>query len=143
MPNHFGRSFNNIESDQLLLDLKTLENQGCIYHRLYDDEIDGFNLYRLEFTPAEIFRFVEAMYAFEEFSGFTRQGYAPEKALTEISSEKIQDRVREYNQWAENEDVSDQKYCPAAFYGKELGSLMTTHDPDRHELIPRSKLEVE
>jgi hypothetical protein len=141
MPNHFGRSFNNIESEQLLTDLETLENQGCIYNPLYDDDIDDFSLYRIELTPAEIFRFVEAMYAYEEFSGFTRQGYSPAEALDSISSEKIRSRVEEYNKWAEGVEERPEQYCPAAFYGRELESLMTGNSPDRYEKIPRSKLQ--
>jgi hypothetical protein len=137
MPNHFGRSFNNIENEHLLTTLDTLESQGCVYCKLYNAQEDVAHLYRLSFKPDEIFRFVEAMYAYEEFRGFRRQDYSPEDALEEISSAKIQTRVEEYNNWAEEEGHEDLLYCPAAFYGRDLEALLTTHHPDRQEKIPR------
>jgi hypothetical protein len=138
MPNHFGRSFNNID-EPFIEDLKTLEEQGCIYDPFYDEDVDGFSLYRIELTPAEIFQFVEAMYAYEEFRGFTRQGYSPAEALEEISSGKIKERVRKYNEWADEEDP-DLQYSPAAFYGRDLELIMTGNEPERYEKVPRSKL---
>lgn len=50
--------------------------------------------------------------------------------------------VDEDRELYENEDVPDQKYALAAFYGKDLEAVFTGNSPERYELVPRSRLGV-
>lgn len=62
----FGYKFKDY--DALINDLVTLAKEGCIYAHFYDEISKGFKYYKIKFTPVEIFKYVEAHIARNEFN---------------------------------------------------------------------------
>lgn len=135
--NRFGRSFPNLDSFYRE-HLSTLENEGCVYEQQRRDETNEFEFCRIRFQPHEIVEFVDAMTALDEFREYEAQGLSPERALNAISDTRIKQRVEEYNEWALSSDSADLAYCPAAFLGEDLESLLTGGETDRYEFFQES-----
>lgn len=133
MAEFFGREFS--ELDWFFLEkLHTLEDEGCVYDRFWREDLEKFDYCRIQFNPDEIVEFVDALHAYDEFLEYVSEGYSRETALEKISNSKIRERVKEYNEWAEE----DQEYCPAAFYGGELEALLTGSEMERYEFFEDS-----
>ncbi len=137
MPEFFGRQFSNIDTD-FLQELRNLSAEGCIYTRLWRDEIDEFGFCRIQFRPEEIVKYVDSLDAYDEFQGYVDQGNSADKALDNISNNKIKRRVRDYNEWTEDIGQPETKFSPAAFLTDELESLVCGGKPDRYEFLQES-----
>lgn len=137
MPRLFNREFNHI-SEHHLEDLRNLQEQGCVYTQLWNDELDKFAFCRIQFEPHEIVSYVDALTAYDEFLSYREDGISQEEALEEISSPSVKARVREYNDWIEEVDSGAAPYCLAAFLGEELESLLCGGEEHRYEFMQES-----
>ena len=61
----FGHRFKELRGN--VEDLVILEREGAIYSHFWDEESQAFRYYRIKFLPKEIFEYVEAHIARQEF----------------------------------------------------------------------------
>jgi hypothetical protein len=126
------------QAHHFLQDLDTLEREGATYAQFWKDDVQDFRFCRIRFKPAEIVAYVDASVAYDEFLGYVEQSGDPALALDRISNAEIQNRVLEYNRWAESIEQYDTHYCFAAFMGNHLESLTCGHLPERYEFLSQS-----
>lgn len=136
MVKYFDREFPHLDSSYKQ-ELYTLESNGCIHTEFVPEGGDGFEPCRIQFKPDEIVGYVDALKAYDEYSGFVDQGLTRSEALNSISDDMIIQRVKEYNAWAE-QDAPELIYCPAAFLGGHLESLVCGGEPERYEFLQQS-----
>jgi len=70
-------------------DLITLEKEGAIYSHFWDEGSKTFRYYRIPFLPGEIYQYVKAHVARQEFADALEQGAEFEEALASISNPEI------------------------------------------------------
>lgn len=130
---YFNRGFENIQRS-LLEELRTLEEEGNLYAQFWYEEFDEFRYCRISLKPQEIVEYVDAITAYDEFLGYRSEGYDDRDALDQISNETVRRRVKEYNDWA-GEQENDLTFVPAAFYSDELESLISGNRKERYEFV--------
>lgn len=136
--NVFGHRFSVMSG--LAKDLVTLEREGAIYSHFWDEEAQTFKYNRIKFLPAEIFQYVEAHVAKQEFEDALESGADFEEALNAITNTEIADRVRSYGDYGNTKlkdgTTIDNRGCAASFYGEEIERLVCGGRPDRYEVLP-------
>ncbi len=144
----FGRDFRGLfpENTESII---TLEKEGALYERLFDEKHERVNYYRLRLLPHEIVRYVDGITAQQEyFEAYEKYQGDKDKALASVKNRKIAEEVELWRRAPlRNGQVEDMRGCEASFLGKELEGLicMRSH-PERLELLPevnsRDKLAV-
>ncbi len=137
----FGHEFRLLPS--LAEDLITLEREGCIFSHFWDENTQVFRYNKIQFLPSEIFQYVEAHIAKQEFNDAIDEGATFQEALNAIANAEIAERVRSYGNYGKsklkNASTVDLRGCAASFYGPELESLVCGGRPDRYEVLPNFK----
>jgi REase_DpnII-MboI len=138
--------------------LITLEREGAIYSHFADpatiqpDGTADFRYYRVPLLPAEVFQYVEASIAYQEFhqavesaeadAGDVGDGYPDwlEIGLAGVSNPEIADRVRRYGNYGRskmrNGDEVDIRGCHASFYPDGLEAVVCGARRERYEELP-------
>jgi hypothetical protein len=126
-------------------DLRTLEKEGAIYANFTDrgsehESLETFARYRIQLAPAEIFEYVEAHLAQQEFYEALNRTNDFTAAVVAISNEKYRKRVVEYGDYGTRETASggssDNRGCIASFLGPELEELTCGYKRNRYEAMP-------
>lgn len=120
--------------------LITLEKEGAIYVKHFDEKNKKFNLYKIKFLPDEIFEYVEAQIAQQEFFENRKKYGDFNKALEKISNKKIIERVKSYKAISKDGKDFTEEFRGnfASFMGPELEELLCFHTNSvRYELLPR------
>lgn len=115
-------------------DLITLEREGAIYSHLWDEASQTFRYYRIPFLPSEIFQYVEAHVAQQQFYKAQADGASFSEAVQAIQNPKIRQRVVSYGNYGR--DVEYIRGCVASFCPPEIEELACGGRPDRYELLP-------
>ena len=120
--------------------LITLEREGAIYSHFWDDEAQTFRFYRIRFLPNEIFQYVEAHIAQQQFNEALAAGATFDEALDSINDSEIAERVRSYGNYGHSKlkdgSEMDIRGCAASFYPPGMEALVCGNRPDRYELLP-------
>lgn len=120
--------------------LITLEKEGAVYSHFWDEASQTFKYYRIRFLPREIFEYVEAHIAQQEFDDAIADGADFEAALRAIRDPLIRERVYSYGNFGKlrmrDGVVEDIRGCAASFYPPEIEALVCGQRPDRYELLP-------
>jgi len=128
----FGKTFKNMMPGNAE-DLRTLEKDGVIYSEFADHDEDGefldtFTRYRIRLTPKEIFEYVEASIAEQQFIKTMRETNDFTAAVLAIEGEKYRRRVTEYGGYGNGRlkdgSIYDNRGCSASFLGEHLESLV-------------------
>lgn len=130
----FGHKFRVIS--EIAKDLITLEKEGAIYSHFWDENTHTFKYNKIKFLPSEIFQFVEAHVAKQEFDDAIDSGLSFEESLETVSNPKIAERVRSYELFDSDGKAIDSRGCPASFYPDEIEDLLCGWKPDRYEQLP-------
>lgn len=134
----FGHRFALLPS--LIEDLITLEKEGAIYAHFWDEAAKTFRYYRIPFLPAEIYQYVEAHVAKQEFDDALQLGASFRKALGAISNQDLAERVRSYGRHGRtklpNGREIDNRGCAASFLPPEIEDLVCGGRRDRYQLLP-------
>jgi REase_DpnII-MboI len=134
----FGRHF--VDLPGLVADLITLEKEGAIYSHFWDDEAEVFRYYQVAFLPREIYQYVDAHVAKQQFDTALSGGATFDEALLAIDNRDIAERVRAYgdNGHSKLRDGTfvDIRGCAATFYPPEIEALVCGLRPDRYQLLP-------
>lgn len=121
-------------------DLITLEKEGAIYSHFWDEASQTFRYYRIRFLPIEIFQYVEAHIAQQQFYDAKADGASFSEALEAIQNSAIRQRVVSYGNYGQtvlkNGDIVDIRGCAASFYPPEMEAIVCGQRPDRYELLP-------
>ena len=126
-------------------DLKTLEEEGAIYSEFADKDLDGsytgtFTRYRVTLTPGEIFEYVQASRAEQEFLKAYKLTGDFTAAVLGIREERLRDRVASSGNYGRlrnaNGEVEDIRGCAASFLSKDLEDLVCGRRPDRYVESP-------
>jgi hypothetical protein len=137
--------FNTVFRDLLAghaQDLKTLEDEGTVYHEFADSDDNGqftgsFTRYRIKFTPAEIVEYVQAMIAMQQFDEALGRTGDLTAAVLAINDERFRERVASYHNYGKGLNINgktvDIRGCLASFVGSEMEDLVCGHKPDRYE----------
>lgn len=134
----FGHRFSELRGN--IEDLVTLEKEGAIYSHFWDDEVGSFRYFRVRLLPREIFEYVEAALARQEFMAAYPAGASFDDALAAITRPEIRERVRSYGNFGKmplkDGTVVDIRGCAASFYTPELEQLVCGQRRDRYEVLP-------
>jgi hypothetical protein len=134
----FGHKFRVFSG--LAEDLITLEREGAIYSHFWDEKSKVFKYNRIKFLPSEIYQYVEAHMAKQEFDDAIEAGATFKEALNKITNREIEKRVRSYGNYGKSKlkdgSTVDIRGCAASFYGTEIESLVCGGRPDRYEVLP-------
>ena len=134
----FGHRF--VALPGLIEDLITLEKEGAVYSHFWDETARTFRYYRIPFLPREIYQYVEAHIAKQQFDDALVSGANFEEALATLSNVEIAQRVRSYSDYGRGKlkdgTTVDIRGCAASFYPSEIEALVCGHRPDRYELLP-------
>lgn len=133
----FNREFRNLDAP-FLQELQTLESEGAIYEQFWREDSAGFRFCRIQFFPAEIVTYVDALTAYDEFERLYQEYGDPDLALSEISDSQTKHRVEDYNNWVFRTGSDDQAFCPAAFLGEHLEALRCGQLSDRYEFLSQT-----
>jgi hypothetical protein len=139
----FGHTWVNYPAG-LAEDLVTLEREGAVYSHFADrgsEQPDGtatFSYYRVPLLPAEVFQFVEASIAYQEFHAALAGGASFDAALLAIANPEIAERVKTYGGYGREDDGTrvDIRGCHASFYPDGMEDLLCGHERDRYEALP-------
>ncbi len=122
-------------------DLITLEKEGAVYANFYEEKTGNFKYYRIKFLPKEIFEYVEAIVAQQQyFEGMKKWNGNFDQALECISNKQIAERVKTYESYAviDGKKIKvDIRGCEASFLPRELEALVCGRRPERYELLPQ------
>lgn len=134
----FGHKF--LVLSGLAEDLITLEREGAIYSHFWDEDAQTFKYNRIKFLPSEIFQYVEAHIAKQEFDDAIDSGANFDESLNAISNPGIAERVRAYGNYGNTKlkdgKTIDNRGCASSFYGDDIESLVCGGRPDRYEVLP-------
>jgi hypothetical protein len=128
----FGHRFEQYPAG-LAEDLITLEKEGAIYSHFADEEkgpdTDGgwdFGYYRIPLLPPEIYQYVEASLAYQEFQAALAQAADFDEALRAIPNPEIAERVMRYGNYGHTKlddgTEIDIRGCHASFLPAGHGS---------------------
>ncbi|MGX1975015.1 PD-(D/E)XK nuclease domain-containing protein [Streptomyces kronopolitis] len=140
----FGKTFKNMLPGNAE-DLRTLEQEGVIYAEFGDygeegEHLGTFTRYRIPLTPAEIYEYVEASLAEQQFAKAFRETMDFTAAVLAIEDEKYRKRVTEYGEYGsrplKDGSVIDIRGCSASFLGPHLEGLVCGNQKDRYERLP-------
>ncbi|GHF68575.1 hypothetical protein [Streptomyces griseosporeus] len=140
----FGKTFKNMLPGNAE-DLRTLEQEGAIYAEFADRDEEGtflgtFTRYRIALTPAEIYEYVEASVAEQQFMKAFQETRDFTAAVLAIEDEKYRKRVTEYGEYGsrpfKDGTVIDIRGCSASFLGPHLESLVCGGQKERYERLP-------
>jgi hypothetical protein len=126
-------------------DLVTIEKEGAIYSCFWSEESQCFKDYRIQLLPAEVFLYIEAMIAKQEFDQALDNGATFAEAISAIHNPIIAKKVESYGNYGRTElkdgTFADLRGCYASFIGDEIEALICGTRPDRYEERPfkRSK----
>jgi hypothetical protein len=136
----FGHFFRNFPS-ALAEDLVTLENEGAIYSHFANvgkgPDKDGhydFGYYRIKFQPAEIYQYVEASIAHEQYLQSFDTATTFEESLAAISDPVIAHRVKTYSADLVGDEI-EMLGCFASFLPDGMEALVCGSDRGRYELL--------
>jgi REase_DpnII-MboI len=108
--------------------------------RFWDERSQTFRYYRIPFLPSEIYQFVEAHVAKQEFADALERGADFEGALQSISNPEIEQRVRSYGNYGHSKlrdgTEMDLRGCAASFYPSEMEDLVCGGRPERYQPLP-------
>jgi len=131
----FGHKFWGLPGN--IDDLITLEKEGCIYAHYWDELSQTFKYYKVNFTPSEIFQFVEAYIAKTQFDTAISEGASFAEALDTIENREIADRVISYGNYGKtklkNGSTADIRGCLASFFPADLEKLVCGGRHERYE----------
>src|SRR3954470_3912004 len=134
----FGHRFIDLAGN--IEDLITLEKEGVIYSHFWDDDLETFRYYRIPFLPIEIYQYVEAHVAKQEFFEASEKGADFDSALDAITNPDIAQRVRSYGNYGRTKlrdgTEIDNRGCAASFYPSEIEDLVCGRRRDRYVLLP-------
>lgn len=134
----FGHRFRELRGNAE--DLITLEKEGAIYSHFWDEASETFKYYRVRFLPQEIYQYVEAHIAKQEFDKALYNGASFQEALNAIQNKTVRQRVLSYGNYGKSlmrdGTVVDIRGCAASFYPPEMEDLVCGGRPDRYELLP-------
>jgi len=134
----FGHSFRVFRG--LAEDLITLEKEGAVYSHFWDEASQTFKYYRIRLLPKEVFQYVEAHVAHQEFHDAFTTDTTFEEALTAIHNPMIRERVFAYGNFGKTQlrdgTFDDLRGCAASFYPPEIEALVCGRRLDRYELLP-------
>src|SRR5262245_50572692 len=134
----FGHRFADLPD--LIEDLVTLEKEGAIYSHFWDEEAQIFRYYRIPFLPAEIFQYVEAHIAKQQFDNAVAEGATFDEGLRAISNADIAQRVRSFDNYGRTKlrdgRIADIRGCAASFYPPEIEALVCGRRRDRYQPLP-------
>ncbi|MGG0078943.1 hypothetical protein ABEX67_22795 [Bacillus wiedmannii] len=134
--NAFGHTFRVLPG--IAKDLLTLESDGIMFTHFWNEEIGSFSYYKIQLTPSEIYQFVEAHLAMQQFEDSIVKGASFEQALNMIDNKVISERVRCYGDYGktilDDGSIVDIRGCPASFYPPEIEELLCGQKEDRYEL---------
>lgn len=134
----FGHQFHLLRG--LGENLITLEKEGAIYSHFWDETAQAFRYYRIPFLPKEIFEYVEAQVAKQEFDNARNRGANFQKSLDAIHDPVIRNRVNSYGNFGHSTlttgDIVDLRGCAASFYSSDMEDLVCGRRRDRYELLP-------
>lgn len=134
----FGHKFKVLSG--LAEDLITLEREGAVYSHFWNEEAQIFKYNRIKFLPTEIFQYVEAHVAKQEFDEALEAGANFEEALNAVTNTELAERVRSYGDYGNTKlkdgGTIDIRGCAASFYGEEIERLVCGGRPDRYEVLP-------
>jgi len=141
----FGHLFENYPSG-LAENLITLEREGAIYSHFLvpgSEKEDGsadFAYYRIPFLPNEIYQYVEASLAYDQYQKAREAGASFDEALGRINDLDIVERVRRYGDFGHTEMKNgatlDIRGCHASFYPEGMEGLVCGARRDRYEELP-------
>ena len=135
----FGHRFENIWAEAAS-HLVTLEHEQAIYSQFWHEESRTFRHYRIPLRPAEVFAYVEAELAQQDF--YRAIARNPDATLRELlatlSNREIAQRVIEYGvSETRAGPMVDLRGCPASFMPGDLEDLVCGQRPERYEPLPR------
>ncbi|MEF9882702.1 hypothetical protein [Streptomyces sp. P9-A4] len=139
----FGKTFKVLPGHAE--DLRSLETEGAVYHRFADRDGSGeflgtFTRYRISFTPAEIYEYVEAHVAHQQFNTALRETGDFTGAVLAVRDEKYRKRVASYHQYGNGKTRSgesiDIRGCFASFLSSDMEALICGRRRDRYEAVP-------
>lgn len=140
----FGHRFGGYPAG-LAEDLITLEKEGALYAHFADEgpDADGnwdFGYVRISLLPSEIYQFVEASLAYQEFHDALAQGADFDGAIRAISDPEIAERVVRYGDYGRTKlddgTEIDIRGCHASFYPPGMEALVCGQRPDRYQRLP-------
>jgi hypothetical protein len=140
----FGHTFKDLFPGKAE-DLRSLEREGAIYSEFADRDSDGefqgtFTRYRIRFTPSEIYEYVEAHIAEQQFNEAQRSTGDFTAAVLAVRDEKYRKRVTEYGEYGTRKDASgnvfDIRGCLASFLSDDLEALVCGVLRERYEVVP-------
>lgn len=141
----FGHTFEDLLPGNAE-NLRTLEKEGAIYSEFADRDAEGkflgtFTRYRVKFEPSEIFEFVEAHIAEQEFLKALKRTQDFTAAVLAITNPKYRTRVTEYGNFGKTRladgSTDDIRGCSASFLGPELEALVCGARQHRYERMPQ------
>ena len=136
--NIFGHQFRTLRG--LAEDLITLEKEGAIYSHFWDEKSQTARYCRIKFLPREIFEYVEAHVAKQQFDDAIENGASFEEAIEAIENPTIRKRVVSYGNYGKtvlrDGSVEDIRGCAASFYPPEIEDLVCGRRPERYEVLP-------
>jgi hypothetical protein len=120
----FGKNFERL-NDEHLEDLFSLEREQAIYADHYIDELKDFRKVRIQFTTEEVKEYVRSLWAYELFlrAGSPRQA----SSVSGIPRDIARRADRYSGQLIDGRTLGPPWHCPAAFYGRELESLICSN----------------
>jgi hypothetical protein len=136
--NIFGHQFRTLRG--LAEDLITLEKEGAIYSHFWDEPSNTFRYYRIKFLPREIFEYVEAHVAKQQYDDAIESGASFEEAVESVENPTIRERVISYGDYGKtvmrDGSTEDIRGCAASFYPPEIEDLVCGRRPERYEVLP-------
>jgi hypothetical protein len=135
----FGHTFRHLLPENAA-DLITLEREGAIFSHFWDEAAQEFLYYRIPLLPAEIYSYVEAELAQQEFNDALRMdpSLGLEGALAKVSDQEIAKRVIAYGISQDRDgNELDIRGCPASFLPEGMESLLCGGRHDRYERLPK------
>jgi len=120
----FGKNFQRLD-DHHLEELFSLEREQAIYADHWIDELKDFRKVRIPFTPGEGTEYVRALWAYELF---LRAGSPNRAAQVKKIPRDIAQRADNYIlHTRDGLTLGPPYHCPAAFFGRELESLVCSN----------------
>lgn len=139
----FGKTFKVLPEHAE--NLRSLEDEGAVYHEFADRDSEGnflgtFSRCRIAFTPVEIYEYVEAHVAHQQFNAAYQETRDFTGAVLAVQDEKYRKRVASYHQYGNGKTKDgttiDIRGCFASFLSSEMELLICGNKKDRYEVVP-------
>jgi hypothetical protein len=137
----FGHFFQHLNSEHAA-ELRSLQDEGLIYSYFADYNPDGafagkFTRYCIRFKPLEIFEFVEAHVARQQYIARLLETDDFDEAVSAIADPKYRARVRSHAQRIGPDNIG----CYASFVSADLESLLCGGKQHRYEMADLADVE--